>query len=202
MCPKETTPSRTQRFANRPTAEALRVWLQIQSQFVISRANWLVDNFNYGSIQIWGLVAGILEFKIQAPKSPWHELWEKNFLQIKKGLANEIPVPTEATALLQHFAIMSTKGRNKFLDICLSFRNREILDRDVFCPDCSARFLDDRWLQFQQKRVHHDPLQTPEDALLDVPEYNLNGIIYPCCRFCFSCCQVVLIHHISKWKIC
>ena len=71
----------------------------------------------------------------------------------------------------------------------------------MFCPDCSARFLDDRWLRFHQKRVHHDPLQTPEDALLDVPEYNPNGNTCPCCRFCFSC-SVALIHHVRKRKVC
>ena len=41
-------------FADRPTAEALRVWLQVptvESQLVVSRVNWLVDSINHGPTQ-------------------------------------------------------------------------------------------------------------------------------------------------------
>lgn len=191
-------------YADRPTAEALRVWLQIstvESQLAVSRVDWLVTSINHGPAQFWGLVAGIFEFETQAPKSPWHELWEKDLLQIKSVLGDEIPAPADADALSQFLASLSKTGRKTLLGRCLSFRNWETLDRDVFCPDCSARFLDDRWLRFHQKRVHHDPLQTPEDALLDVPEYNPNGMTCPCCRFSFSC-RVALIHHVRKRKVC
>ena len=191
-------------FAVRPTAEALRVWLQVptvESQLVISRVNWLVESIKHGPAQFWGLVAGIFEFEAQAPKSPWHELWTKDFLQIQSKLVDEIPAPVEADAFLRFLVSLSRTGRKTLLEKCLSFQNWETLDRDVFCPDCPARFLDDRWLQFHQKRVHHDPLQTPEDALLDIHEYNPNGITCPCCRFSFSC-RVALIHHVRQRKIC
>ena len=37
----------------------------------------------------------------------------------------------------------------------------------MFCPDCSSKFLDQRWLRFHQKRVHTHRDPNPEDALLD-----------------------------------
>ena len=80
---------------------------------------------------------------------------------------------------------------------CLSYRNWETLDRDVFCPDCSLKLLDQRWLRFRQKLVlrHRDP--NPEDVLLDIEAYNPTGVACPCCGFAFSC-RASLLQHVRK----
>ena len=133
----------------------------------MARVSWLVDSKLGGPPQVWGLITGVFDFEDQAPRSPWHLLWEKDLGQVKAVLGPDLPAQ-QTEQIFQHLIGLSEASRKKLLARCLSFRNWETLDRDVFCPDCSSKFLDQRWLRFHQKRVHTHRDPNPEDALLDI----------------------------------
>ena len=159
-----------EKYRNRPMSERLREWLAVhtvESQLVVARVSWLVDSKLGGPPQVWGLITGVFDFEDQAPRSPWHLLWEKDLGQVKAVLGPDLPAQ-QTEQIFQHLIGLSEASRKKLLARCLSFRNWETLDRDVFCPDCSSKFLDQRWLRFHQKRVHTHRDPNPEDALLDI----------------------------------
>ena len=196
-------PAGPEKYRNRPTSERLREWLgvhTVESQLVVARVSWLVDSKLGGPPQVWGLITGVFDFEDQAPRSPWHLLWEKDLGQVKAVLGPDLPAQ-QTEQIFQHLIGLSEASRKKLLARCLSFRNWETLDRDVFCPDCSSKFLDQRWLRFHQKRVHTHRDPNPEDALLDIEAYNPTGVTCPCCGFSFSC-RVSLLQHVRKRAVC
>ena len=200
-CFRHNLPAGPDKYSARPTSQRLRLWLgvpTVESQLVVARVTWLVDCKLTGPPQVWGLVTGIFDFEDHAPKSPWHELWERDLRQIQAVLGADLPVQ-QSDLVFQTLLELSSPGRQQLLARCLVYENWDGLDRDVFCPDCSARFLDQRWLRFHIKRVHRDP--NPEDALLDLEIYNPTGATCPCCGYNFSG-RVSLLQHVRKRAIC
>ena len=86
-------------------------------------------------------------------------------------------------------------------------KQHESLDRDVQCPLCNAKFLDERWLRFHKKVVHQSEDCTPEHCLLNDVALNPSGLTCPCCHSKFSGRKSLLQHartympcaHALKW---